>query len=173
MKRDDCFLVFDSHGDIGASPSRPDGLFNCDTLPLAFRVADQRTPAPPPGVEPLRRQLRPQCGPHKSGHLLRQAYPAAEEARLSPQPDDAVPRFDYENHVHALVTDRVWPESTRQISELRLVIEYQSRTGAMRQLILDIVDYPFRLGAVAAHRRQEPSGAAARRRERCASNRSR
>src|ERR1700704_4856070 len=63
-------------------------------------------------------------------------------ARLSPQPDDAVPRFDYENHVHALVTDRVWPESTRQISELRLVIEYQSRSGAMRQLILDIVDYP-------------------------------
>ena len=63
-------------------------------------------------------------------------------ARLSPQPDDAVPRFDYENHVHALVTDRVWPESTRQISELRLVIEYQSRSGAMRALILDIVDYP-------------------------------
>src|SRR5580704_3131006 len=78
MKRDDCFLVFDSHGDIGASPGGPDGLFNCDTLPLAFRVADQRTPAPPPGVEPLRRQLRTQCGPHKSGHLLRQAYPAAE-----------------------------------------------------------------------------------------------
>src|SRR6202171_2388572 len=44
-------------------------------------------------------------------------------ARLSPQPDDAVPRFDYENHVHALVTDRVWPDSTRQISELRLIIE--------------------------------------------------
>jgi predicted YcjX-like family ATPase len=63
-------------------------------------------------------------------------------ARLSPQPDDAVPRFDYENHVHALVTDRVWPESTRQISELRLIIEYQSRSGAMRALILDIVDYP-------------------------------
>jgi predicted YcjX-like family ATPase len=63
-------------------------------------------------------------------------------ARLSPQPDDAVPRFDYESHVHALVTDRVWPESTRQISELRLIIEYQSRSGAMRALILDIVDYP-------------------------------
>ncbi len=44
-------------------------------------------------------------------------------ARLAPQPDDAVPRFDYESHVHALVADRVWPESTRQISELRLVIE--------------------------------------------------
>jgi predicted YcjX-like family ATPase len=53
-----------------------------------------------------------------------------------------VPRFDYENHVHALATDRVWPESTRQISELRLIIEFQSRSGAMRQLTLDIVDYP-------------------------------
>src|SRR5271155_3611604 len=31
MKRDDCFLVFDSHGDIGASPGGPDGLFNGDT----------------------------------------------------------------------------------------------------------------------------------------------
>jgi predicted YcjX-like family ATPase len=63
-------------------------------------------------------------------------------ARLSPQPDDAVPRFDYENHVRALVADRVWPDSTRQISELRLVIEYQSRSGAMRELTIDMVDYP-------------------------------
>jgi predicted YcjX-like family ATPase len=63
-------------------------------------------------------------------------------ARLAPQPDDAVPRFDYEAHVRALVADRVWPESTRQISELRLVIEYQSRSGAMRELVLDMVDYP-------------------------------
>jgi predicted YcjX-like family ATPase len=63
-------------------------------------------------------------------------------ARLAPQPDDAVPRFDYENHVAALVTERVWPDSTRQISELRLVIEYQSRSGAMRELVVDMVDYP-------------------------------
>jgi uncharacterized protein len=63
-------------------------------------------------------------------------------ARLAPQPDDAVPRFDYESHLRALVADRVWPESTRQISELRLVIEYQSRSGAMRELVLDMVDYP-------------------------------
>src|SRR6202007_2524610 len=27
-------------------------------------------------------------------------------ARLEPQPDDAVPRFDYEGHVHALLDDR-------------------------------------------------------------------
>lgn len=63
-------------------------------------------------------------------------------ARLAAQPDDAVPRFDYESHLGALVADRVWPESTRQISELRLVIEYQSRSGAMRELALDMVDYP-------------------------------
>jgi glycogen debranching enzyme len=35
MKHDDCFLVFDSHGDIGASPDGPDGLFNCDTRYLS------------------------------------------------------------------------------------------------------------------------------------------
>jgi len=63
-------------------------------------------------------------------------------ARLAPQPDDAVPRFDYESHVKALIADRMWPQSTRQISELRVVIEYQSRSGAMRELVLDIVDYP-------------------------------
>jgi predicted YcjX-like family ATPase len=64
------------------------------------------------------------------------------EAWLAPQPDDAVPRFDYENHVRALVLGRTWPESTRRISELRLVIEYQSQRAAMRTLTLDIVDYP-------------------------------
>ena len=63
-------------------------------------------------------------------------------ARLSPQPDDAVPRFDYENHVRALVDERRWPDSTRQISELRLLIDYQSANGAMRTLTLDLVDYP-------------------------------
>src|SRR5215468_3819531 len=46
-------------------------------------------------------------------------------ARLKPQPDDAVPRFDYETHVGALIDSRRWPESTRRISELRIVIEYQ------------------------------------------------
>jgi predicted YcjX-like family ATPase len=63
-------------------------------------------------------------------------------ARLAPQPDDAVPRFDYERHLHALVHERQWPDSTRQIGELRVVVEYQSRNGAMRTLTLDIVDYP-------------------------------
>jgi predicted YcjX-like family ATPase len=63
-------------------------------------------------------------------------------ARLSPQPDDAVPRFDYEGHLRSVVIECKWPQSTRQISELRVVIDYQSGGGAMRTLTLDIVDYP-------------------------------
>jgi hypothetical protein len=62
--------------------------------------------------------------------------------RLEPQPDDAVPRFDYENHVRTLIEDRIWPHSTIDISELRLVIDYQRQNGADRSLTLDIVDYP-------------------------------
>jgi uncharacterized protein len=63
-------------------------------------------------------------------------------ARLEPQPDDAVPRFDYENHVRTLIEERRWPNSTTDISELRLVIDYQRQNGADRTLTLDIVDYP-------------------------------
>src|SRR5687768_8799585 len=51
-------------------------------------------------------------------------------ARLAPQPDDAVPRFDYESHLRALLEERRWPESTRQVSELRLILDYQARSGA-------------------------------------------
>ena len=36
--------------------------------------------------------------------------------RLEPQPDDAVPRFPYEEHLAALNgVDRRWPQSTRRI----------------------------------------------------------
>src|ERR1700710_2943523 len=63
-------------------------------------------------------------------------------ARLGPQPDDAVPRFAYEDHVRTLIEDRRWPNSTVDISELRLVIDYQRQNGADRTLTLDIVDYP-------------------------------
>jgi uncharacterized protein len=68
-------------------------------------------------------------------------------ATLAHQPDDAVPRFQYEDHVRALVEKRVWPDSTRTISELRLVIEYESASAWGRMfsrgsLAVDIVDYP-------------------------------
>jgi predicted YcjX-like family ATPase len=69
------------------------------------------------------------------------------KAYLEHQPDDAVPRFQYEDHVAALVERRAWPESTRAISELRLVIEYESASAWGRMfsrgsLALDIIDYP-------------------------------
>ncbi len=63
-------------------------------------------------------------------------------AYLAPQPDDAVPRFAYENHVRTLIDERRWPASTVDISELRLVIDYQRTNAATRMLTLDIVDYP-------------------------------
>lgn len=66
---------------------------------------------------------------------------------LEHQPDDAVPRFQYEDHIDALVNARAWPDSTRAISELRLTIEYKSASGWNRmfssgRLSVDIVDYP-------------------------------
>jgi len=63
-------------------------------------------------------------------------------ARLAPQPDDAVPRFDYEGNLRALLEQRCWPESTDRISELRLLVDYQSQRGVARTLTIDIVDYP-------------------------------
>ncbi|MBN8934097.1 MAG: YcjX family protein, partial [Rhizobium pusense] len=67
--------------------------------------------------------------------------------RLEPQPDDAIPRFQYEDHIQALVRDRLWPDSTRAISELRLTLDFQSASGWGRwfstgKLSIDIVDYP-------------------------------
>ena len=68
------------------------------------------------------------------------------EVTLAPQPDDAVPRFAYEDHLDALSgEDRTWPESTRRISQLRLVVDYEvSATfgASRRRLNLDVVDYP-------------------------------
>jgi predicted YcjX-like family ATPase len=72
----------------------------------------------------------------------------AREAYLEPQPDDAVPRFDYEGNVAAITqSEPEWPASTRQISQLRLTIVYQSssplaRAFGPRKLHLDVVDYP-------------------------------
>ncbi|MBI3699540.1 MAG: YcjX family protein [Afipia sp.] len=63
-------------------------------------------------------------------------------AYLAPQPDDAVPRFAYESHVRTLIDERRWPSSTVDISELRLIIEYQRENAATRTLTLDLVDYP-------------------------------
>ncbi|MGI9390932.1 MAG: YcjX family protein [Boseongicola sp.] len=71
-----------------------------------------------------------------------------QAAWLQPQPDDTVPRFDYEAHLAAMTgTNAVWPEGTTGISELRLSFRVQPGgilggvTGP-KTLHLDIVDYP-------------------------------
>ncbi|MEM8849707.1 MAG: YcjX family protein [Pseudomonadota bacterium] len=71
-----------------------------------------------------------------------------EAAFLEPQPDDTVPRFDYERHLAALTArDPHWPDSTRAVSQLRLSMRV--RAGGLLSglrgssvLHLDIVDYP-------------------------------
>jgi len=67
-------------------------------------------------------------------------------ASLEPQPDDAMPRFAYEDHLAALTgEERRWPQSTRRISQLRLNIEFARARGwgdKSASLTLDIVDYP-------------------------------
>jgi len=71
-----------------------------------------------------------------------------ETAYLQPQPDDTLPRFDYEAHLGALTAlQPYWPDSTRAVSELRLSLRVRP-SGLLaglrgpRTIHLDIVDYP-------------------------------
>ena len=69
-------------------------------------------------------------------------------AMLRPQPDPDIPRFAYEAHIAALTGGEPrWPESTRQISQLRLSMKVRpsgiiSGLTGPRTVHLDIVDYP-------------------------------
>ncbi len=71
-----------------------------------------------------------------------------EAAFLQPQPDDMVPRFDFETHLGALTSASPhWPDSTRAISELRLSLRVRpvgmlAGVRGARTVHLDIVDYP-------------------------------
>lgn len=90
-----------------------------------------------------RRNSLPVFRVHAEGRLI--------GAALEPQPDDAVPRFAYEDHIAALAgpssnaAARHWPQSTRRISELRLRLFFDQKTGlrtGRQSLAIDIVDYP-------------------------------
>lgn len=80
--------------------------------------------------------------------LMAAANGRIETAFLQPQPDDTVPRFDYETHLSAMTGPAPhWPDSTRAISELRLSFRVQPSglLGGLRSartVHLDIVDYP-------------------------------
>jgi predicted YcjX-like family ATPase len=85
------------------------------------------------------------------GRMIR--LEAAAEGRiqsvfLQPQPDDLIPRFEYETHLAKMTgPEPVWPTSTRSISQLRLSFRVQpsgvmSAVRGPRTVHLDIVDYP-------------------------------
>ncbi|MCA8879991.1 MAG: YcjX family protein [Rhodobacteraceae bacterium] len=92
----------------------------------------------------LDRARMPQLAAAADGRIL--------SAFLQPQPDDTLPRFDYEAHYAALTApDPHWPDSTRAVSQLRLSLRLRPAgligglTGSVtgpRTLHLDIVDYP-------------------------------
>ncbi|MBP1805813.1 YcjX family protein [Rubellimicrobium aerolatum] len=69
-------------------------------------------------------------------------------AWLQPQPDDAVARFAFEDHLAALTAPEPhWPEGTRRVAELRLSLRLapSGLLGGLsgpRTVHLDIVDYP-------------------------------
>src|SRR6201992_840223 len=73
-----------------------------------------------------------------------EAFASGRIARgpLAPQAGHAVARLRSAEHLRPLIEGRRWRNSTVDISELRLVIDYQRHNGADRQLTLDIVDYP-------------------------------
>ena len=100
-------------------------------------------------ITALARQLTQLAGPGEKNTLP--VFRVAAEGRLvggrlEPQPDDHIARFNYEDHVAALTgPDRHWPQSTRQISELRLRVDYMRRDGfrsGPSHFHIDIVDYP-------------------------------
>lgn len=84
----------------------------------------------------------------RMAQLLAQAEGRIQAAYLQPQPDDTLPRFDYETHLAALTAAQPhWPDGTRAVSELRLSLRVRpsgllSGLSGPRTLHLDIVDYP-------------------------------
>ncbi|MBL4785446.1 MAG: YcjX family protein [Cohaesibacteraceae bacterium] len=84
------------------------------------------------------------------GRLPRMAAVASgqiQKAYLTPQPDPALPRFRYEEHIKNIIENRTWPKSTRRISQVRLTIEYEpsgyiARKMGRNRIHLDFVDYP-------------------------------
>ncbi len=84
----------------------------------------------------------------RMGQLKAAASGGIETAYLHPQPDDTIPRFDYERHLAAMTgTEPHWPNSTRQISQLRLSLRVRpgglfGAVSGPRVVNLDIIDYP-------------------------------
>ncbi|MBM7073785.1 YcjX family protein [Shewanella sp. 202IG2-18] len=80
-------------------------------------------------------------------HVAREQRLLGVERQL--QPDLEIASFDYQGGINSLTASpNHWPASTRNISEIRLAIHFQPKSGVLSKftdrstLILDIVDYP-------------------------------
>ncbi len=70
-------------------------------------------------------------------------------AKRVPQSNLSTPSFAYDESMQSLLADPpMWPEPTRDVSELRLAIKFKPKTGLFKHfqdqatLYVDIVDYP-------------------------------
>ncbi|MGD8109161.1 YcjX family protein [Vibrio sp. TRT 17S01] len=91
---------------------------------------------------------------HTSTHENLPLLVAARDKRLVgakrvPQSNMMVPRFAYDEAMHQLhMTPPMWPEPTRDVSEIRLAIKYRPKKTTKKLLSstatlnLDIIDYP-------------------------------
>lgn len=118
------------------------GLSRAGKTIFITALVEHLTKAASPALRARRRML-PVLRVFAEGRLIGGA--------LEPQPDDAVPRFAYEDHIAALSGPidhpeaRHWPQSTRRISELRLRVDFDQRAGlnpGRQSLTIDVVDYP-------------------------------
>ena len=118
------------------------GLSRSGKTVLITALIEHLSKAAAPAMQGRRNTL-PVFRVHAEGRLL--------GATLEPQPDYAVPRFAYEDHMMALAgpkghpESRHWPQSTRRISELRLRVHFEKKSGLRphrQSLAIDIIDYP-------------------------------
>lgn len=66
---------------------------------------------------------------------------------LEHQPDDAVARFEYEKHLDAILNQRIWPQSTHALAEIRLTIRFSPKISLKHpfsrgKISIDLIDYP-------------------------------
>lgn len=84
----------------------------------------------------------------RMGQLTAAASGTITGAVLQPQPDDTLPRFAYETHLARLTAPNPsWPDSTSQISALRVSLRVQpsgllAGVSGARRVHIDIIDYP-------------------------------
>ncbi|WP_297321901.1 YcjX family protein [uncultured Bartonella sp.] len=87
----------------------------------------------------LKGKRLPVFGVMREGRLLK--------VKLAEQPDSKIARFEFEKHIASLLRDQTWPDSTRELSQIRLQLDFSPRSRGFSpfrntKLNLDIIDYP-------------------------------